>query len=54
MVRELDEPIPELPELDYGLARLRAKYDIPIDVNAAVVRYVRFFQSPEVRPHFVR
>jgi membrane-bound lytic murein transglycosylase D len=43
-----------LPELDLDLAALQAEYDIPIDVNPAVVAYVRFFQSPMVRPHFVK
>lgn len=43
-----------LPELDHDLATLQAEYDIPIDVNPAVVAYVRFFQSPGVRPHFVK
>jgi membrane-bound lytic murein transglycosylase D len=43
-----------LPELDHDLARLQAEYDIPIDVNEAVVSYVRFFQHPQVRPHFVK
>ncbi|HET6438047.1 MAG TPA: LysM peptidoglycan-binding domain-containing protein [Anaeromyxobacter sp.] len=43
-----------LPELDCDLAALQAQYDIPIDVNPAVVAYVRFFQSPGVRPHFVK
>jgi membrane-bound lytic murein transglycosylase D len=48
------ERIAELPELDHGLAKLQAEYDIPIDVNAAVVQWVRFFQSPFMRPHFVK
>jgi membrane-bound lytic murein transglycosylase D len=48
------ERIPELPEIEHDLRGLQAKYDIPIDVNEAVVRYIRFFQSAEVRPHFVR
>jgi membrane-bound lytic murein transglycosylase D len=43
-----------LPELGIGLEELRSRYDIPIDVNAAVVQYVRFFQSPGMRPHFVK
>jgi membrane-bound lytic murein transglycosylase D len=43
-----------LPELDHDLATLQAEYDIPIDVNPAVVAYVRFFQAPLVRPHFVK
>ena len=43
-----------LPEIDHDLATLQAEYDIPIDVNPAVVAYIRFFQSPGVRPHFVK
>jgi membrane-bound lytic murein transglycosylase D len=43
-----------LPELDHGLEKLRAEFDIPIDVNEAVVSYVRFFQLPLVRPHYVK
>jgi len=43
-----------LPEIDHDLAALQAEYDIPIDVNRAVVAYIRFFQSPGVRPHFVK
>jgi membrane-bound lytic murein transglycosylase D len=46
--------IPGLPELDHDLRRLQAEYDIPIEVNDAVVAYVRFFQHPKVRPHFVK
>jgi membrane-bound lytic murein transglycosylase D len=46
--------IPGLPELDHDLRRLQAEYDIPIEVNDAVVAYVRFFQNPKVRPHFVK
>lgn len=46
--------IPLLPEIDHDLARLQAEYDIPIEVNEAVVRYVRFFQSSAARHHFVR
>lgn len=46
--------LPGLPELDHDADQLRAEYDIPIDVNDAVVKYVRFFQSPEVRPLFAR
>jgi membrane-bound lytic murein transglycosylase D len=58
--RELDAAsgsgarIPGLPEIEHDLLHLQAKYDIPVDVNEAVVAYVRFFQSPKVRPHFVR
>jgi membrane-bound lytic murein transglycosylase D len=43
-----------LPELDHDLAQLQAEYDIPVEVNAAVVQYVRFFQSPVARKHFVK
>jgi membrane-bound lytic murein transglycosylase D len=43
-----------LPELDHDLAQLKAEYDIPIEVNEAVVRYIRFFQSRLARPHFVK
>ncbi|HEY7725759.1 MAG TPA: transglycosylase SLT domain-containing protein, partial [Anaeromyxobacteraceae bacterium] len=46
--------IPGLPEIDHDLRRLQAEYDIPLEVNDAVVAYVRFFQHPKVRPHFVR
>jgi membrane-bound lytic murein transglycosylase D len=52
--RDGDDAIPGLPELDHGLRQLQAEYDIPIDVNDAVIAYVRFFQSKAVRPHFVR
>ena len=43
-----------LPEIGHDLRRLQAEYDIPIDINEAVVQYVRFFQSPGVRKHFVK
>ncbi len=43
-----------LPELDHDLAQLQAEYDIPIEVNEAVVGYIRFFQSRAARPHFVK
>jgi peptidoglycan lytic transglycosylase D len=43
-----------IPELDHDLERLQAEYDIPIDVNEAVVSYIRFFQSRLARPHFVK
>ncbi|HQR30094.1 MAG TPA: LysM peptidoglycan-binding domain-containing protein [Anaeromyxobacteraceae bacterium] len=43
-----------LPEVGHDLRRLQAEYDIPIDVNEAVVQYVRFFQTPVVRKHFVK
>ncbi len=42
-----------IPELDHDLAQLQAEYDIPIDVNEAVVGYIRFFQNRPARPHFV-
>jgi membrane-bound lytic murein transglycosylase D len=43
-----------LPEIGHDLKRLQAEYDIPIDVNDSVVQYVRFFQAPGVRKHFVK
>jgi membrane-bound lytic murein transglycosylase D len=43
-----------LPQLAVDLGALRARYDIPIDVNEAVVSYIRFFQSPAARSHFVK
>jgi len=43
-----------LPELDHDLVQLQAEYDIPIDVNEAVVGYIRFFQSRVARKHFVK
>src|SRR5215208_4481770 len=43
-----------LPELDHDLAQLQAEFDIPIEVNEAVVGYVRFFQSRAARKHFVK
>jgi membrane-bound lytic murein transglycosylase D len=46
--------IPGLPEIDHDLRRLQAEYDIPIEVNDAVVAYVRFFQHPKVRKHFAK
>jgi membrane-bound lytic murein transglycosylase D len=59
--REVTAPLAEsadrialIPELDHGLEKLRAEFDIPIDVNEAVVSYIRFFQLPLVRPHFVK
>jgi membrane-bound lytic murein transglycosylase D len=48
------ERIPLLPELDHGLARLQAEFDIPIDVNEAVAQWVRFFQGPYMRKHFAK
>jgi len=43
-----------LPELDHDLATLQSEYDIPVDVNPAVVQYIRFFQSSIMRPHFLK
>jgi peptidoglycan lytic transglycosylase D len=43
-----------LPEIDHDLRHLQAEYDIPIDVNEKVIAYVRFFQAPAVRQHFVK
>jgi len=43
-----------LPEIDHDLRHLQAEYDIPIEVNDQVVSYVRFFQTPVVRKHFVK
>lgn len=51
---ETPDRIALLPEIDHGLVKLQAEYDIPIDVNEAVISYVRFFQSPLVRPHYVK
>jgi membrane-bound lytic murein transglycosylase D len=51
---ETPDRIALLPELDHGLSKLQAEYDIPVDVNEAVVGYVRFFQLPLVRPHYVK
>ena len=36
-----------------GAAELRAQYDIPIELNDAVVANVRFFQT-DARPHMER
>jgi membrane-bound lytic murein transglycosylase D len=52
--RDAGAPIAGLPEIDHDLRRLQAEYDIPIEVNPAVVAYVRFFQSSRVRSHFLR
>ncbi len=54
MPEEDEGSIPLLPEIRHDLRRLQAEYDIPIDVNEAVVQYVRFFQAPVVRKHFVK
>jgi membrane-bound lytic murein transglycosylase D len=43
-----------LPEIDHDLRRLQAEYDIPMEVNEAVLAYVRFFQAEPARSHFVR
>lgn len=43
-----------LPEIDHDLRRLQAEYDIPVEVNEAVVAYVRFFRTEPARSHFVR
>ncbi|HET6923133.1 MAG TPA: LysM peptidoglycan-binding domain-containing protein, partial [Anaeromyxobacteraceae bacterium] len=42
------------PEIDHDLRRLQAEYDIPVEVNEAVLAYVRFFQTEPARGHFVR
>jgi len=43
-----------LPEIDHDAEKLRAEYDIPIDVNEAVRAYIRFFQTEPARKHFVK
>lgn len=43
-----------LPEIGHDLRRLQAEYDIPLEVNEAVLAYVRFFQTEPARSHFVR
>lgn len=43
-----------LPQLDLDLAGLQAEYDIPIEVNEAVLAYIRFFQTEPARSHFVK
>lgn len=56
----LADPVPagsvsaRLPEL-LGISEeeLRAKYDIPVELNDAVVAYIRFFQT-DAREHFTR
>src|SRR5947209_3333342 len=56
----LAEPAPagsvaaKIPEL-LGISdeELRAKYDIPVEMNDAVVAYIRFFQT-DAREHFTR
>jgi membrane-bound lytic murein transglycosylase D len=42
-----------LPELAMDLAELQSGYDIPLEVNEAVVEYVRLFLSDEYRPRLV-
>jgi membrane-bound lytic murein transglycosylase D len=43
-----------LPELlGISEAELRSKYDIPVELNDAVVAYIRFFQT-DTREHFAR
>ena len=49
-----DGRIPGLPEIDHGLRHLQAEYDIPMEVNEQVIAYVRFFQTPLVRKHFIK
>lgn len=46
--------IPGLPELGVDLAMLQAEYDIPIEVNDAVVACVRKFVAPGARASFAR
>jgi membrane-bound lytic murein transglycosylase D len=46
--------IPGLPELDLELDQLQDEYDIPIEVNEEVIRYIRLFQSSEYRAGFVQ
>jgi membrane-bound lytic murein transglycosylase D len=41
--------LPELAGISEG--ELRAKYDIPVELNEAVVAYIRFFQT-DAREHF--
>lgn len=48
------EPIPGLPELGYDLQRLQADFDIPIEVNARVLKFLREYQSPRSRRGFLR
>ena len=56
----LADPVPagsvsvKLPEL-MGISEeeLRAKYDIPVELNDAVVAYIRFFQT-DAREHFAK
>jgi membrane-bound lytic murein transglycosylase D len=43
-----------LPELGLDLTGLQARFDIPIEVNEAVLAYVRFFQSPATKRHFAK
>lgn len=48
------EAIPGLPELGFDLARLQADFDIPIQVNARVLKHLREFASPGARRGFLR
>ena len=48
------EPIPGLPELGIDLARLQADFDIPIQVNARVLKHLREYASPGARRGFLR
>jgi len=43
-----------LPQIGHDLRRLQAEYDIPLEVNEAVLAYIRFFQTEPARSHFVR
>jgi len=43
-----------LPQIGHDLRRLQAEYDIPLEVNEAVLAYIRFFQTEPARGHFVR
>jgi membrane-bound lytic murein transglycosylase D len=43
-----------LPQVGHDLKRLQAEYDIPMEVNEAVLAYIRFFQTEPARHHFVR
>jgi membrane-bound lytic murein transglycosylase D len=47
------DPMELLPELGITLEELRSRYDIPIDVNPEVVRYVRFFLTEPMRGRFL-
>jgi membrane-bound lytic murein transglycosylase D len=47
-------PIALLPQITHDLAALQQEYDIPIDVNEAVLAYIRFFQSEVGRKFFIK